>query len=147
VLERSEFVGDWVMTPHPGEFARLTGLSIAEIGRQRAAVAMEFAAAHGLCVVLKGAGTVVTDGRRLFVNTTGNAGMATGGSGDVLTGLVAALIARGADSFNAAAISVCLHGLAGDIAAEQHSQPGLIASDLLRCIGDAWLRFPHNPSD
>lgn len=146
IFERSGLAGDWVMTPHPGEFARLTGLSIAEVSRQRTEVAMEFAAVHGLCLVLKGAGTVVTDGQRLFINTTGNAGMATGGSGDVLTGLVAALIAQGADTFQAAAIGVFLHGLAGDIAAGRHSQPGLIASDLLRCIGEAWLRFPHNPS-
>lgn len=117
VFDRSELAGDWVITPHPGEFARLSGLSVSEINQQREAVAMEFAARHRLCVVLKGAGTVVTDGQRLFVNTTGNAGMATGGSGDVLTGLVAALIAQGADSFNAAAIGVHLHGMAGDIAA------------------------------
>ena len=146
IFHRSELVGDWVITPHPGEFARLTGLSSTVINQQRETVAMEFAASHGICVVLKGAGTVVTDGQRLYVNTSGNSGMATGGSGDVLTGLISALIAQGISVFDAAAIGVYLHGIAGDIAAERHSQPGLIASDLVCCIGDAWLRFLHNPS-
>lgn len=137
---------DCVITPHPGEFSRLTGLPTDEINRQRESVAVEFAREHGICVVLKGAGTVVTDGARIFVNSTGNPGMATGGSGDVLTGLIAALIAQGLSPFDAAATGVHLHGLAGDIAAEIHSQQALIASDLLCCIGKAWLQFPHNPA-
>ena len=144
MLDRPDLAKECVITPHPVEFSRLTGLPTAEINSRRKEVALEFAARTGVCVVLKGANTIVTDGARMFLNCTGNPGMATGGSGDVLTGLIAALIAQGLPLFDAAAIGVHVHGLAGDIAAETHSQPGLIASDLLCCIGKAWLQFQHN---
>ena len=130
-----------VVTPHPGEFSRLTGLSIAQIERDREGSAVQFARRHGLVVVLKGPGTVVTDGHRIFVNPTGNSGMGTGGTGDVLTGLLAAQLGQGIRAFDAACLAVYVHGLAGDIAASDVSQRGLIASDLLRYIGPAWLRF------
>ncbi|MEZ6128540.1 MAG: NAD(P)H-hydrate dehydratase [Planctomycetaceae bacterium] len=135
-----------VLTPHPGEFSRLTGLSVSDINRCRAEVAAEFANRHDLIVVLKGAGTVVTDGQRVYVNSSGNSGMATGGSGDVLTGLLTALLGQTVSPFDAAVLGVYLHGLAGDLAAEDQSEPGMIASDLLRCLGKAWLRFQQNPS-
>src|SRR5581483_779070 len=93
-----------VLTPHPGEFARLTGRSAPETPRERQEQAAAFAARFGVVVVLKGAGTVVTDGERAFVNPTGNPGMATGGAGDVLTGLVAALIGQRLPAFDAAVL-------------------------------------------
>ena len=126
-----------VLTPHPGEFARLTGRGVAEIqaDRQGAAVA---AAADWTCddapppvCVLKGAATVVTDGRRVLVNETGNPGLAVGGSGDVLTGLAAALIGQGLDPFDAACLAVDRHGRAGDLAAEALGEVAMMATDLL----------------
>src|SRR5207249_3473120 len=84
-----------VLTPHPGEFARLAGTTTADVQANREACAVHFAAEFGVVLVLKGAGTLVADGGKLYVNRTGNPGMATGGSGDVLTGLIAALIGQG----------------------------------------------------
>lgn len=127
-----------ILTPHPGEFARLCGSSISEVERDRESVARQFSADHGVLIVLKGPGTVITDGVRLAVNSTGNSGMGTGGSGDVLTGLMAAVLARGGDAFEAARLAVWLHGRAGDLAAEANSQPGMIASDLPGFLGTAW---------
>lgn len=140
--------GDWwqhrrsplVLTPHPGEFARLTGRSVQDIqsDRERAAAMAadgwsksDVPDAGELVLVLKGAGTVVTDGRRVYVNDTGNPGMATGGSGDVLTGLTAALLAQGLAPFDAAVLAVHAHGRAGDLAAEQLGEVSLIATDLI----------------
>src|SRR5262249_27154895 len=94
--------GPVILTPHPGEVSRLTGLGTAAIQSNRVQYAGAFAQRHGVILVLKGAGTVVSDGRRVFVNSTGNPGMATGGSGDVLGGLIAALLAQGLDGFAAA---------------------------------------------
>ena len=136
-----------VVSPHPGEFSRLTGLTVADIERQRTETAVEFAANFGVVVILKGAQTVVTDGAKVFVNSTGNSGMATGGSGDVLTGLLAALLAQGSSVMDSAALGVFIHGLAGDIAAKNVSQRGLIASDLPRFIGEAWRIFEENRSN
>ena len=137
-------IADWpdlprcplVLTPHPGEFARLTGLSVDDIQADREAAALsatqEWAGdADDVVCVLKGAGTVVTDGRRVYVNETGNPGMATGGSGDILTGLIAALIGQGLPVFDAACLSTWAHGRAGDLAAEELGQTSLIATDLL----------------
>ena len=128
-----------VLTPHPGEFSRLIGESVEEIqaGREDASVqaARQWAAPgpadSPLVLVLKGAGTVVTDGRRIYVNGTGNAGMATGGTGDVLTGLIAALIGQRLGVFEAACLAVHCHGRAGDLAAGKLGQVALIAWDLL----------------
>lgn len=129
-----------VLTPHPGEFARLTGLEIADNPSDRESQAAEFARRHGVILVLKGRGTIVTDGRQLWVNSTGNSGLATGGTGDVLTGLVAALLTQ-MPAFEAARLAVHVHGLAGDLAAEELSKPGMIASDLLTRIGQAWCEL------
>lgn len=128
-----------ILTPHPGEFARLVELDTQAVQANRQELAAEFAAKHHVVVVLKGAGTIVTDGNQVAVNPTGNSGMATGGTGDVLTGLITALLAQGLQPFEAARLGVYLHGLAGDLAAEALSQPALIASDLARFIGPAWL--------
>jgi len=92
-------------------------------------------------VLLKGNRTVITDGTRAAVNTTGNSGMATGGTGDVLTGLITALLAQGMPPFDAARLGAHLHGLAGDLAAAELSRPGLIASDLPRYLGKALLQM------
>ncbi len=127
-----------VITPHPGEFARLCGVDTRTIQADRISLATEFAREHRVIVVLKGHGTVITDGERVAINPTGNAGMATGGTGDVLTGLTGALLAQKMEPFEAARLATYLHGLAGDLAAEELSQPGLIASDLPRYLGRAW---------
>ncbi len=133
-----------VITPHPGEFSRLTGRPIREIEKHREEIAREFATKHQLIVALKGPGTVVTDGMRLYCNTTGNSGMGTGGSGDVLTGIVVSLLGQQLPAFEATALAVHAHGLAGDIAAEKFTQRGMIASDLLGCLPDAWRRLEEN---
>ena len=133
--------GPRILTPHPGEFARLIGSDAATVQQNRQALAAEFAGQRQVVLVLKGAGTIITDGRRLAVNGTGNSGMATGGSGDVLTGIIAALVAQKMPPFEAAQLGVHLHGLAGDLAAAELSQPGLIASDLPRFLGHAWKQF------
>jgi NAD(P)H-hydrate epimerase len=120
-----------ILTPHPGEFARLISQEIATVQSHREDLATAFAASHELVLVLKGHVTLVTDGKRLYRNTTGNPGMATGGSGDVLTGLVAALLGQGLDAFAAAQLGVYLHGLAGDLAREALGEVSLIAADLI----------------
>jgi ADP-dependent NAD(P)H-hydrate dehydratase len=130
-----------IFTPHYGEFARLTGQPIQSLVADRTAAAVTFARTHGVTLVLKGPGTLITDGSRVAENTTGNSGMATGGTGDVLTGILVALLAQGMPAFEAAQLGVFLHGLAGDLAAAELSQPGLIASDMLPQIGHAWRRL------
>ena len=128
-----------VITPHPGEFSRLTGRDTQEIQGDREAHAVGFAeSATHLILVLKGAETIVTDGKRLYKNTTGNAGMATGGSGDVLTGVIAALIAQEMDPFDAACLGVYAHGLAGDIARDNNGMVGMISGDIVDSLADAW---------
>jgi ADP-dependent NAD(P)H-hydrate dehydratase len=135
-----------VLTPHPGEFARLIGVGIAEVEANRVELAAKLAAlSEPLVVVLKGAGTVVTDGDRYFVNTTGNPGMATGGAGDVLTGAIAALLGQKLPAFEAAQLGVFLHGLAGDIARDQNGEIGLIAGDLVEALPDAFVHAMSDP--
>ena len=121
-----------VLTPHPGEMKRLwSGLFRERLPDQREQQAVEMAAHSGAIVVLKGAGTVVTDGRKVYINKTGNPGMATAGSGDVLTGVITALLGQGLDGFDAAVLGVYIHGLAGDIAAGQLGQVSLMATDII----------------
>jgi NAD(P)H-hydrate epimerase len=120
-----------ILTPHPAEFARLAGGDVASVLAQRQERAVRFAAEYGVVVVLKGHGTIVTDGRQVYVNTTGNPGMATGGTGDVLTGLIAALLGQHLAPFAAAQLGVYVHGLAGDLARDAVGEVSLIASDLL----------------
>jgi NAD(P)H-hydrate epimerase len=127
-----------VITPHPGEFARLTGLPISDDEDTRITTSADFAKKHELTVALKGPRTVVTDGARLFVNTTGNSGMATAGSGDVLTGIVVSLLGQKMIPFEAAALAVNVHGRTGNSAAFEFGQRGMIASDLLRALPKAW---------
>jgi NAD(P)H-hydrate epimerase len=170
-------IADWpglrkcplILTPHPGEFSRLTGRDTKSVQsdregcaveavrrwhgasgeehtfgyegvapkREGAAPKREDAAPAPLVLVLKGQGTVVTDGRRIYINTTGNPGMATGGSGDILTGLTAAMLGQGLEPFDAACLAVFVHGRAGDLAAEKLGQAGMIAWDLLDFLPEA----------
>lgn len=130
-----------VITPHPGEFARLSGKSIDDVQANRVSSSAEFAKQHSLIVVLKGPQTVVTDGVQVYINDTGNSGMATGGSGDVLTGLLAAVLAQGVPVFDAACVAVWLHGAAGDSAADAFSREAMIASDLPQHFGRAWRKI------
>lgn len=123
-----------ILTPHPGEFARLTKLEIVAVQSQRRSLAVQFAQDHGVVLVLKGAGTLVSDGKRVYENSSGNPGMATGGTGDVLSGLIGALLGQGLAPFEAAQLAVYLHGRAGDLAAQELSEAGMIASDLLHYV-------------
>ncbi len=125
-----------VVTPHPGEAARLLGASTREVQADREAAAARLAGG-GEVAVLKGAGTVVTDGDRLYVNETGNPGMATAGAGDVLTGMMTALLAAGMEPFDAAVLAAWSHGRAGDLAAERRGMLGLTAWDILGCVPEA----------
>jgi NAD(P)H-hydrate epimerase len=129
-----------ILTPHPGEFARLLGCDVPTVQAARQELARGFALDHQLVLVLKGQATIVTDGRRLYVNDTGNPGMATGGTGDVLTGLIAALLGQGLEPFASAQLGVHLHGLAGDLARDALGEPSLIASDLLLYLPAAFRR-------
>jgi ADP-dependent NAD(P)H-hydrate dehydratase len=130
-----------IITPHPGEFARLVQMEIREVQGRRQELALQFAHAHQLIVVLKGHQTLVTDGRRLYRNSTGNPGLATGGTGDVLTGLIAALLGQKLEPFAAAQLGTYLHGLAGDLARDQLGEVSLIASDLLSFMPAAFRCF------
>ncbi len=134
-----------VITPHPGEMARLTGLSVAEIQANRLEVARTFAREHELIVVLKGHRTIVAaPDRTVWVNATGNPGMATGGTGDVLTGMVAGLLAQHPqNALEATALAVYLHGLAGDLANEAVGENSLVATDLLHFLPQAFAQMRH----
>jgi NAD(P)H-hydrate epimerase len=124
--------GPLVLTPHPGEMARLTGKSTAEVLSDRDGVARELASTARATVLLKGAGSVVADrSEELHVNPTGNNGLASGGTGDVLTGIIAAFLARGMVEAEAAALGAYVHGLAGDLAAEALGEAGMVAGDVL----------------
>lgn len=133
-----------VLTPHPGEMARLLGGTALDIQADRESAVLEAAKESGAVVVLKGAGTLVCDGDRLYKNKTGNPGMATGGTGDVLSGVIGALIGQNLNAFDAACLGVYLHGLAGDIAAEKNGVWSLIANDLIDALPQAFLRHANN---
>jgi NAD(P)H-hydrate epimerase len=130
-----------VLTPHPGEMSRLAGLSTAEVQKDRIGVARKFAAEHQCIVVLKGHRTLIAlpDGI-VWVNVTGNPGMATGGTGDVLTGIVAGLMAQTQDVAMAVRAAVYLHGLAGDVAREKVGEASLVAGDLITHLPEAFKR-------
>jgi NAD(P)H-hydrate epimerase len=131
-----------VLTPHPGEMARLTGLSIREIQRDRIQVARQFAEQHQLILVLKGDRTIVADTTgEAWVNATGNPGMATGGTGDILTGVVAGMLAQNRSRpFEAVLAAVYLHGLAGDVARDSMGEFALVATDLIAALPEAFRR-------
>lgn len=132
-----------VLTPHPGEMARVTGLSIQAVQRDRINVARSFAREHELIVVLKGDRTVIASPTgEAWINTTGNPGMATGGTGDILTGMIAGMLAQNPRSeFQAVLAAVYLHGLAGDIATETMGEHSLVATDLITALPEAFRRI------
>jgi ADP-dependent NAD(P)H-hydrate dehydratase len=132
--------GPRILTPHPGEFSRLAKTPESEKPSrdEQVAAAKQLAADHNLVIVLKGHRTIITDGKQAAENTTGNPGMATGGTGDVLTGIITALICQGLSPFNAAVLGTHIHGLAGDLAAAECGQVSLIASDLLTYLPKAF---------
>lgn len=125
-----------VITPHPGEMARLAGLSTAEVQRDRIGLALDYARKHGVILVLKGAHTVIaTPEGQAYVNITGHPGMGTGGAGDVLTGMISGLLAQGLEAAQAAAYGVYLHGLAGERAARnRHDPSAIIAGDIIEAL-------------
>jgi NAD(P)H-hydrate epimerase len=129
-----------ILTPHPGEMGRLLGISSAEVQKDRIAIASGFAMKYKVVLVLKGAGTVVAmpDGG-VFINSTGNPGMATGGTGDALTGMIGGFLAQGLPAEAAARLGVYLHGLAGDLAAREKGEAAMIAGDLIEKIPEALL--------
>jgi NAD(P)H-hydrate epimerase len=141
--EEIELACSLVLTPHPGEMSRLTGLSIQAIQHDRVNVARKFAQEHRLIVVLKGDRTVVAspDGEA-WINPTGNPGMATGGTGDILTGIVAGMLAQNPQRiFEAVIAAVYLHGLAGDIARDFVGEQPLVATDLIKTLPEAIRRI------
>lgn len=144
--------GSLILTPHPGEMARLHGVSASAVQKDREGYAAKTARMLNpegsprecrTAVVLKGVRTFVTDGTRCYVNNTGNPGMATGGSGDVLTGIIAGLIGQGLSAFDAAVLGVHVHGVAGDLAAEAIGQVSLIATDLIDFLPAAFRGEPR----
>ena len=132
-LLSSRPVGTTVLTPHPGEMSRLTGVTVGEIESDRVGVAGEFAKKYGVILVLKGARTVISspDGE-IFINSTGNPGLATGGMGDVLTGVIAGLMAQGLSPLDASVLGVFWHGRAADDLGQVQGNAGMTATDLLR---------------
>ncbi|MFH1853958.1 MAG: NAD(P)H-hydrate dehydratase [Candidatus Omnitrophota bacterium] len=138
---------EYIVTPHPGEMSRLFKKDIDYIKKNRLIVAKQFSDYYNAVVVLKGAGTVVAgrgDKKRSYINKTGNPGMATAGSGDVLTGIIGAFLAQGLKAFDAARSAVYVHGLAGDLAEKEKGETGLIASDILERIPEAIKKLTVN---
>jgi ADP-dependent NAD(P)H-hydrate dehydratase / NAD(P)H-hydrate epimerase len=137
----SEKTGNIILTPHAGEMARITGLGISFINNNKKGVAKKFSREYNVTTVLKGCKTVVSSPRgKPYVNDTGNPGMASAGCGDVLAGIISALLASGMDTFKAARLGVYVHGLAGDIAAKETGEISLRARDLLKFLPKAFKK-------
>lgn len=139
-----------VLTPHPGEMARLINPNTTvDVQGDRLNIATQFAQSthnrlgdgKNFVLVLKGSKTIVTDHRKAYINNTGNSGMATAGAGDVLTGIIASLIGQGIKEFDASQLGVYIHGLAGDIASKQKGEISMIATDILDSLPDAFIRY------
>lgn len=141
-LPRPSGAGERVITPHPGEMALLLGTTVRAVQADRKGIALKTAKRLGAVVVLKGHRTVIASSKgKAAINTTGNPGMATAGMGDVLTGIIAALIGQGMDPFAAAKAGVYVHGLAGDLAAKRVGEISLTAGDLLAVLPNAFKRL------
>ena len=137
-----------VLTPHPGEMARLLKTTVRAVQEDREGAAAMLAGKHDCVVVLKGYRTVVAcPVRGIHVNTTGNSGLGTGGAGDVLSGIIGSLMAQGMDGFDAACAGVYVHGLAGDIAAELLTPRAMMASDVIDALPDAWKQLEETTHD
>jgi NAD(P)H-hydrate epimerase len=148
VLSAKDFIGSGfksriVITPHPGELARLMGADVRYIQNDREKTVRDAALRFNVVCVLKGSKTVISDGKKVFVNPTGNPGMATGGSGDVLSGMLGALFSQVKEprQLNAALAAVYAHGLAGDIAAKEKTEISLLAKDITENISKAFKRI------
>ena len=123
--------GETILTPHEGEMSLLCGKSVEEIRVNREKTAVDFAKEYGVTLILKGKNTVVTNGTEVFINITGNPGMATGGSGDVLSGVIGSLLGQGMTTYDASVLGTYIHGRAGDMAKSDKGEMGLIASDIV----------------
>lgn len=133
---------EFVITPHPGEMSRLAGMSIASIQKDRKGVAKEVSKLYNCITVLKGSSTVVANPKgEVYINETGNPGMATGGVGDILTGIIASLIGQGLEPFGAAKLGVYIHGRAGDLAMREKGEISLIATDLLNKLPEVFKKL------
>ncbi len=140
ILKRSK--APLILTPHPGEMARLIGKTSKDVQKDRIRIAQNFAMKHRVYLVLKGARTVFSDpDGNIFINTAGNPGMATAGTGDVLTGIIAGLISQGIDPLSALKSGVHIHGLAGDLALEEFGEMGMVAGDMIAKIPEAIKYF------
>ncbi|HOL22483.1 MAG TPA: NAD(P)H-hydrate dehydratase [bacterium] len=139
ILKKSKSRGI-ILTPHPGEMSYITGMEIKEIQKNREKTAEEFAKKYNVILILKGYRTVITDGKETHINLTGNPGMATAGSGDVLAGIIGSLLAQGDTAIESARYGVYIHGLAGDLAAKEKGETSLIASDIIEQL-PAVFRF------
>jgi len=128
-----------IITPHPKEMSRITGKEVSFIQKNREEVAKETSKKLNVTVVLKGSGTIVTDFENVYINETGNPGMAKGGSGDVLAGMLASFVAQGYDLFTASKYAVYLHGLAGDRCAEKYSQVAMLPTDIIEELPNVFL--------
>ena len=142
-LERHS--GEVVLTPHPGEAARLLHTDVRQIESDRNAAAKEISRKYRAVTVLKGHNTVICDNDKLFINPTGNPGMATGGSGDVLAGMIGSFISQGIPVTDAVKTAVYLHGAAGDIAARRLSQRACLPSDIIDALPSLFLEFENTP--
>lgn len=129
---------DVIITPHPGEMARLLNCDANMINDNRIMVAEKYAEQYGITVVLKGAGTIVADKLRTSANHTGNAGMSKGGSGDILAGIIGSAVAQNLSLYDAACAGVYMHGLAGDAACAKYGQEAMLPSDIISCLSDAF---------
>lgn len=130
-----------IITPHPGEMARLVKSTPKAVNENRAEIAADFAKEYGVVTVLKGSGTIIASPEsRVMINRTGNSGMATGGSGDVLAGMTGSLLGQGANAFDAASAAVYLHGLSGDLAAEKLGKISMLPTDLIDEIPQAFRK-------
>ncbi len=125
-----------ILTPHPKEFDRLFGIH--DTIEQRRRTAIHQSKEHSLVIVLKGHRTLVTNGEQSFLNTTGNAGLAKGGSGDALTGMITSFLAQGYPAMESALLGVYIHGLAADIALQEQSMESMLITDVIECIGKAF---------
>ena len=132
---------NWILTPHPGEMARLSGTTTVAVQANRPQCAAEFCKQFSGTLVLKGAGTIIQQGTTAIQNPTGNPGMSRGGSGDVLAGMIAAFAAQGLSPYDAACAGAYLHGLAGDFAAARYSEQAMLPQDLLHCLPEVFLKL------
>ncbi|WP_099203352.1 NAD(P)H-hydrate dehydratase [Miniphocaeibacter massiliensis] len=133
-----------IFTPHEMEMSRMTDMDINHIHANREEISIEFAKKYGIILILKGKNTIVTDGNIIYINKTGNPGMATAGSGDVLTGIITALIAQDYELIEAAKLAVYVHGLSGDIACSIKGEDGIIARDIIENIPSAMKLMKEN---